>query len=354
MKKLKNSQQELKSDLEVIFHSVTTIAERVKKYESEYNGLLSSYISSLEVLSNKDLFRKKITSFFTLTEKFVAKTPQFGLLCNDILERSSVMISTYEKMETNLIFSSLQNMNEGHKKIRNIIKELNFLYQYDDIISQSFQSYEQMLGVVEKIESGDIKVNKNQVLKLKILYSSVIVSIFDMLEDTLSMIDNKLFRIASIFKNSRNYVKTIVEIFKKENYEFFDHVNSITVMCETIPDNEKDTLLFDIKPAMLAANWKFLDEFYTRLYDIIGELKVVNLDINVLLNKTMLENIISAIDMIFEGIFVNADESAIDIDFCSALMKEFKIKEHKEILINIFEPKGERVEDVLDDGIEFF
>ncbi len=350
MQLLREKQIELKTNLETVFSAIALNAAEIKKTDEKYISFVSGFIHSLEFLNYKNEIELSINQFFKTLENNTEKFSSVMESYSHAIKNKDEIIDVFEHVETNFLLPSFYSVSEGHRKIKNLLQEITFLCQYDDILSQSFLSLEEILNIIDEIDSGSFPINKEQFLKLKVLFSSITVFIFDTLEDTLSLIESKLYRIGSILKNSASYLKTAADIIDKQKNRVFVHFHHIQTLFQSMDDtlkheNEKLAII------SVLGECSFVEHFTKELYSISERLGFVNFNINMLLNKNVFNTILENTAILFDSVVPKTSDNVDNFDFNAIFLGKFRIKEHKEMLIDIF---GGNSEEILDDNIEFF
>ncbi len=346
MELLKKRLDELKHELTGIFDSAASHVLELRELEGDNRSRLEKFVSDLEQLNRKVDTRNYLVEFFVALDSFTEDCEKDRLAaCKEIATLKETIMDEYERVETNLILPSLYGSVEGLSKLSMIVREITFLTQYDDIITQGFLSCDAVLEVFAEIERQDRLVCSEDLLKLKVLLSSLVVSLFDMFEDTLSLLESKFFRVASILSHSFSYMSTAIGIINEGRSPIYVHAAKMKKISHQIEQPERFEILFAL------SEWKFLED-----YSEINKLKGASvgkssLTIGNLFTRTFFSDIMKLIDDLFLSAGGKARDDAESVDFGSYFMDMFRIKEHKQILSDIFEMN---VKESFDENIEFF
>jgi len=356
MNTLKIKQEELKNEITDIFNSVSEITDKLRVDEKKYEAYFNNYLSCLEILKNKSELRGRFTSGESFINKLKREAEELDNVLKSISELIGGIVSEYENIETNLLFSAFTNISESITKTRDIVKELIYLFQYDDILTQSFLSNDEIMKAIKDIKAGEKRVNSGQLLKLKVLFSSIFVNIFDVYEETLYLIESKLIRMITVLKNSTNYIRAALEVVRNQNSLFFFSSDKLGKLEDELTEYfEKYEALVgffnEMKPVISVADYSRLDGYKDKSEKVLKTLGAAKFNISVLMGKSALDAIIEGIEQVFEELNAIVDDSADDFDFKNYFIDQFKIKEHKEILLQIFGEEGEVVSEC---DIEFF
>ena len=355
MNSLRQHKDLLTKELNTLFVNMASVANKIKKEENDYAQTLENYIDSLEIIRNKDDFKIKLNSVVRMFGDWSENNSEVYSVTTELLKNYEEFVSIYEKMEPDLLFSAIKNIKDSSKKVRHIINELNFLFQYDDIVTQSFISYNEILNFIDKIFAKEVVLSRIQTVKLKILFSTIVVNIFEMIDDTLSLIDSKLFKISSIFRSTRSYINSVLTTVKNENMEFFLKVASFKDLNIKINIDKSEDFLVALDKLKIIADWEFFEKIYKNLYKTVKDVQLVNYDINMILNKTVMDKVVIAIDNLFSELLTLTKEENDNIDFVDLFSEKFKIKEHKQLLFDIFkEGNKNKEENPFGDDFELF
>ncbi len=354
MNSLRQHKDLLTKELNNLFVNMAVVANKIKKEESDYAQTLERYIDSLEIIRNKDDFKIKLNAVVKMFGDWSENNSEVYTVTTELLKNYEDFISIYEKMEPDLLFSAIKNIKDSSKKVRHIINELNFLFQYDDIVTQSFLSYNEVLNFIDDVFAGKVVLSRIQAVKLKILFSTIVVNIFEMIDDTLSLIDSKLFKIASIFRSTRSYISSVLTTVKHENMEFFLKVATFKDLHIKHDKNEADDFLVALDKLKIIADWEFFEKIYKNLYKTVKDVQLVNYEINMILNKTVMDKVVLAIDSLFNELLELTKEDCDNIDFVDLFSEKFKIKEHKQLLFDIFKEADNKEENPFGDDFELF
>ncbi|MFO7734847.1 MAG: hypothetical protein R6W70_01390 [bacterium] len=337
--------KKLQADISRLFEEIDSLSENVDRRSRNYNKKISNFMNVVGSMFEEVDFSTQVEAVRELLNDLTSGYKKNSDDISGSIDHE-LLIRYFEKLDLRRLFVLIRIINDNHRRIIQNINEIKYLFQYDDILSQSFYSLEDVIELIKKIHSNELEINSLQLSKLKTLFTTMVISIFDTIEDVFSLFNKKFSKIKSILLESRHSISVVLKILN-------DGENNIGKIIEKTKMSEKSELQAEKAEALsLFEDGEFLDSLSIQLNDISRRMENLDFKINSLIHKTVIQQVTEIIDNIFEELMGYTEDSASDIDFIGLLSDSFKVSDHKRALFSIFGDSSSC--DTLSDGLELF
>lgn len=337
--------KKLQAEISRLFEEIDHLSGNVDKRSRNYNKRINKFLNAVGSMFEEVDFSTQVEAVRELLNDLTTGSKKNNGDFSGNVDYE-LLIRYFEKLDLRRLFVLIRIINDNHRRIMQNINEIKYLFQYDDILSQSFCSLEEVVEFIKKIHGNELEINSSQLSKLKMLFTTMVMSIFDTIEDVFSLFNKKFSKIKSILLESRHSISVVLRILNEGE-------NNIIKIIEETKMSEKSELQAEKAEALsLFEDGEFLDTLSIQLSDISRKMENLDFKINSLIHKTVVQQVIEIIDNIFEELADYAEDSAAEIDFIELFSDSFKVSDHKAALFSIFGDSSSC--DTFSGGLELF